>query len=506
MQALPDPAPVLRVSEVRALEADALARSPRPDLMARAGEAAARCARRMLGNGQRVLVLAGPGNNGGDALVAARLLCEAWLQPQVVLLGDPARLPADAAAALAAWRAAGGEVLRALPASAPVPDLVIDGLLGTGTARSLEGPLATAVRWMNACGRPVLALDVPSGLDADTGAVRGVAVRAARTLTFIALKPGLLTLDGPDHVGDVELADLGLDAQARAAASGTRIDARALCAALPPRRRNSHKGSHGAVGIVGGAPGMAGAVLLAARAALLAGSGRVYAGFLDAAAPSVDPAQPELMLRGAAQVLAMDGLHVLACGPGLGASEAALECVRAAIAFPGGLLLDADALNLVAEHNLLRGAVAARTAPTWLTPHPGEAARLLATDTAGIAADRVAAALAIARQLRAFTLLKGAGSIVADPTGRWAVNTSGNAGLAAAGTGDVLCGVAAALGAQGADPRWVLPAAAHLHGVAADRLMASHGGPVGMTASEVATAARAVLNEAVYSPQPPSAG
>jgi hydroxyethylthiazole kinase-like uncharacterized protein yjeF len=498
MQALPDLAPVLRVPEVRAVEAAAFAATPRPDLMARAGEAAAHCARRMLGGGQRVLVLAGPGNNGGDALVAARHLRQAWLEVTVVLLGDPARLPAGAAAALDAWRATGGSVLDALPAAAPAPDLVIDGLLGIGATRPLEGPLAASVAWMNACGRPVLALDVPSGLDADTGAVHGVAVKAARTLTFIALKPGLLTLDGPDHAGVVEVADLELAAEVRARARGAMLDGRILRVALAPRRRNSHKGNHGSTGILGGARGMAGAVLLAARAALLAGSGRVYAGFLDSSAPSLDPAQPELMLRTAAQVLAMDGLEVLVCGPGLGGGEQARDCVRAALAFPGALLLDADALNLMAADEPLRTAVARRTAPTWLTPHPGEAARLLDTDTAGIARDRVAAALAIAKRLRAVTLLKGAGSIVADPSGQWTVNTSGNPGLAAAGMGDVLCGLAAALAAQGADPALVLPAATHLHGLAADRLLELHRGPVGMTAGEVAAAARDVLNAAVY--------
>ena len=498
MPTLPDFEPVLRVSELRAVETAALSAAPRPDLMARAGEAAARCARRMLAGGHRVLVLAGPGNNGGDALVAARCLREAWLDVTVVLPADAARLPADAAAALAGWRTAGGEVSDALPSGAPAPHLVIDGLLGIGASRPLEGALAAAVHWMNACGRPVLALDVPSGLDADTGAVRGPAVRAARTVTFIALKPGLLTLEGPGHAGTVEVADLDLAAQVRARASGALLDARILRAALAPRRRNSHKGSHGSTGILGGAPGMSGAALLAARAALLAGSGRVYAGFLDAAAPSLDAAQPELMLRTAGEVLAMNELDVLVCGPGMGGGDAARACLRAAIAFAGPLLLDADALNLLAADEALREAVTRRAAPTWLTPHPGEAARLLATDTAGIAADRVTAALAIARRLNAMTLLKGAGSIVADTSGRWAVNPSGNPGLAAAGMGDVLCGLAAALAAQGADAALVLPAAAHLHGLAADRLLALHGGPVGMTASEVAAAARDVLNAAVY--------
>jgi hydroxyethylthiazole kinase-like uncharacterized protein yjeF len=490
---------VLRVPEVRAVEAAALAGSPQPSLMERAGDAAARCALDMLGSAQRVLVLAGPGNNGGDALVAARRLREAWLHVTVVLLGDAARLPADAAAALAAWCAAGGVVTNALPAAGLAPDLVVDGLLGIGAARPLAGPLALAVDWINQAGCPVLSLDVPSGLDADSGAVHGAAVRATRTLTFIALKPGLLTQEGPDQAGVVEVADLGLGDAVAAAAHGGLISEHVLRAVLPRRQRSSHKGSHGSVGILGGAPGMAGALLLAARAALLAGSGRVHAGFVDGAAPSLDPLQPELMLCSAAQVLSMKGrLDVLVCGPGLGGGEAARACVRGALAFPCPLLLDADALNLVAAEPALGAAVAQRGAPTWVTPHPGEAARLLDTTTAAIAGDRVGAALAIAARLRATTLLKGAGSIVAEPGGRWLVNASGNPGLASAGTGDVLCGLAAALAAQGADPALVLPAAAHLHGRAADLLLEAHGGPVGMTAGEVALAARRVLNAALY--------
>jgi hydroxyethylthiazole kinase-like uncharacterized protein yjeF len=514
-QASPDLAPVLRVAEVRAVEAAALAAVPRPDLMARAGLAAAHRAQRLLaqappkpshtgGQGQRVLVLAGPGNNGGDALVAACHLREAWLDVTVVRLGKAERLPPDAAAALAAWQAAGGTVQHSLPAPTARFDLIIDGLLGIGTTRHLDGLLADAVTWANtsaaAHGTPVLALDVPTGLCADTGQVLGLAIQASSTLTFIAHKPGLLTLDGPDHAGAVEVADLGLGPAVRACAQGSLLNHGVLRAALRPRPLNSHKGSHGCAGIVGGAPGMAGAVLLAARAALLAGSGRVYAGFLDPGAPALDANQPELMLHPAEQVLALSDagqLDVLVCGPGLGTSAAARDALRLALGFKGPLLLDADALNLLATDEALQALVARRGAPTWLTPHPGEAARLLGTTTAGIAQDRVAAAVRLAQQFQATALLKGVGSIVAEPGGRWFVNASGNPGLAAAGMGDVLCGLAAALAAQGTPAGWVLPTAAHLHGLAADRLLALHGGPIGMTASEVAASARDVLNAAL---------
>jgi hydroxyethylthiazole kinase-like uncharacterized protein yjeF len=514
---------VLRVAEVRAVEAAALAQTPQPKLMARAGLAAAQCAQAMLASkavptagqpaGPRVLVLAGPGNNGGDALVAARHLREAWLDVTVVLLGDAATRPPDAAAALAAWQAGdetfqGGTVQPKLPAPSQRFDLIIDGLLGIGSRRPLEGALAEAVAWANAHtanhGTPVLALDLPSGLCADTGRVLGRALKATRTLSFIAHKPGLLTLDGPDQAGAVDIADLGLSAAVRAQANGALLTADVLRAALAPRPLNSHKGSHGSVGVLGGAPGMAGAVVLAARAALLAGSGRVHAGFLDTSAPAYDALQPELMCHPAEQVLALGQagqLDVLVCGPGLGTGTAAREALRQAAGFAGPLLLDADALNLLATDQALQAAVARRAeraAATWLTPHPGEAARLLGCSTADIGHDRLAAALRMAQQFQATTLLKGVGSIVAEPGGRWFINASGNPGLAAAGMGDVLCGLAAALAAQGAPAHLVLPAATHLHGLAADHLRALHGGPIGMTASEVAAAARVVLNRAVY--------
>jgi hydroxyethylthiazole kinase-like uncharacterized protein yjeF len=485
--------PVCRTTEIRALEAEAAAHEPEPPLMERAGLAAAELARSMLAGGQRVLVVAGPGNNGGDGFVVARHLKSWWFDVTVLFTGSEQKLAADAAAALDAWRSAGGTTTDRWPKGAQ-PDLIVDALFGIGLERPLEGPMAELVMRMNGSTVPVLALDVPSGLDADTGRVLGIAVEAAHTATFIALKPGLLTLEGPDHAGELHVFDLGVEMPGTL--PGHLLDPSVLQAALPPRRSNTHKGTFGNAGIVGGADGMTGAALLAGRAALKLGAGRTFVGCLGGA--SVDAAQPELMLRPAADVVSLDGLSVLAVGPGLGASDAARALVTSAIDRDVPLLLDADALNLVAADSRLARQVAQRPTDTLLTPHPAEAARLLGCTTAEVQSDRVANALLLAERYRAAVVLKGAGSVCALPNGQWFINPSGNPGLASAGMGDVLAGIIAALVAQGCPPVTALLAGVHLHGLAGDRLREAIGGPVGITASEVTDAARAILNEAIY--------
>ena len=266
--------PLLRGAELRALEtrhADVV-----PPLMERAGRAAADLAKQLIGGSRApVLVCAGPGNNGGDAFVVARLLAAAGHRIVVAFAGAADKLPADARAALAAWRQAGGSEVRAIPPRRYA--LAIDGLFGIGLTRPLSGLHAELVDTINAQDCPVLALDVPSGLDAETGRVMGKAVRATHTATFIALKPGLLTLDGPDHCGETSVHTLDL---AFADGDGTRLTRNLFRPQLTPRTRNSHKGSFGSAGILGGAPGMAGAALLAGRAALQLGAGRVYVGML----------------------------------------------------------------------------------------------------------------------------------------------------------------------------------------------------------------------------------
>lgn len=496
MTPFPHGTPVYRTDEIRRIEMLAATETPEP-LMERAGRAAADLAREILGDsGKPVAVLAGPGNNGGDALVLARHLRSSWFDVQVAFFGDESKLPQDAADALTAWRETGGVLLRELP---PLHDcsLVVDGLFGIGLGRDLAGAYAERVARVNASGVPVLALDIPSGLDSDTGRVLGCAVRARHSVTFIGLKAGLLTRDGPDYAGTVHLADLGVAAAALAPPIGHVIADGVLPRALKPRAGNSHKGTYGSVGVIGGAAGMVGAALLAGRAALKTGAGRVYVGLVDERAPSFDADQLELMLRPAASILDLDHLSVAVVGPGLGTAADARTLLAAALESQLPLVLDADALNLIAADKALRAAFTARAAAALLTPHPTEAARLLDATTEAVQRDRVSAAVQLAKTYRSGVVLKGAGSVCAWPDGTWAINTSGNAGLASAGTGDVLSGILGALIAQGAAPESALEAGVYLHGAAADALLAAGCGPAGMLAGEVIDAARGVLNQAV---------
>lgn len=455
--------------------------------MERAGGAAAALAERLRRDGRPILIAAGPGNNGGDGLVAARLLREAGIAVSVVLTGDRSRLPRDAAGALESWHAIGGRTLETIPDQDF--GLAVDALFGIGLTRPIQGPAADLIERLERLDCPRLALDIPSGLCAATGRALGRTVHAEHTLSFIAGKPGLYTLDGPDHCGEIAIDALGI-------ASGTENDDGELVTPacfsrhLHPRPRNSHKGSFGSVAVIGGAPGMAGAALLAGRAALRLGGGRVYLGMLDPL--TVDPLQPELMLRRPEDL--RDLATVLVIGPGLGRSAAALELLRSTLSVELPLVIDADALNLLAEHRVSFDHLAQRRAPTVLTPHPGEAGRLLGIGTEAVQADRLAAATVLAARSRALVALKGCGTVLAAPSGRWWINPSGNPGLAAAGSGDVLAGMLGALLAQGWPAEAAALAAVHIHGAAADVLVADGIGPAGLTASELVDSARHLLN------------
>ncbi|MCC6472386.1 MAG: NAD(P)H-hydrate dehydratase [Burkholderiales bacterium] len=485
-------------ADLRRVEDAARARMPAGSapLMARAGLAAAEQVRRLMPErGRRVLLLAGPGNNGGDAFEAAVHLKEWFYGVEVAFAGDPGRLPADAAAALSRWRRAGGECLERLPEPRSLAsrcDLLVDGLFGIGLARPLEGIFTQWIATINRAGLPVLALDVPSGIHADRGAVMGCAVRATHTLTFIARKPGLYTLDGPDHCGEVALAGLDVDAPALVTPSGWLLDADCLRTSLAPRPRNFHKGKAGNVAILGGARTMVGAALLAGRAALACGAGRVYLGLLDAHAPSHDALQPELMLRGAGELPLEQA--VIAAGPGMGQDSAARAALQRALASPAALVLDADALNLIAADPALAQQAGHRAGAVLMTPHPAEAARLLGVDTHAVQSDRLSATRAIAERFGACVALKGNGTVVADLDGRWWINPTGHPGMASAGMGDALTGIAAALLAQGLAARQALCAAVWLHGAAGDAL-ARRRGPIGTLASDVIAAARGMLND-----------
>lgn len=467
------------------------------DLMARAGEAAAAWAlQRLPERGAPVLVLAGPGNNGGDALEMAALLCRQGITVHLVFKGLHACQPADAQRAHARFIAAGGTCLTQIPTTGGFA-LIVDGLFGIGLSRPLEGEYAALIHTANALAQtwrcPLLALDCPSGLDADSGVCRGAAIIASHTLSFIAAKPGLYTAEGPDHCGDIRIDDLGLGPDLGYPPDGALVHPQDFRHCLVPRRRNSHKGSYGSIGIIGGAHAMLGAPLLAGRAALKLGAGRVFLGLLDPQAPSVDFVQPELMLRKPEAIFDVE-LSALACGPGMGRSVHAAALLERALATTVPLVLDADALNILAFEPNLQTALRTRRAPVVLTPHPAEAARLLDLETAAVQDDRIAMAQELARRFQAWVALKGCGTLIADPDGRWWINTTGNPGLASAGSGDVLTGLITALLGQGWPSTEALLAACHLHGAAADRLAAAGIGPVGMCASEIADAARQCFN------------
>lgn len=474
--------PLYTVAEIRRLEQAAQAGLPPGALMQRAGTAAAAHIQSLLArSGARVLVVCGPGNNGGDGYVAAAELLRRGVAVQCVALA-PA-VADDARAASARWHAAGGVTLSALPAADV--DLVVDAMFGIGTARPLAGPYLAAAESINRLAAPVVAIDVPSGLDADRGAwVGGVAgVEAAHTVTFIGGKPGLYTGDGIDAAGAVHIEVIGI---AGAPSAGTLLAADDFAPLLARRRRNTHKGSFGSVAVVGGNVGMVGAPLLAARAALRLGAGRVYVDCIGAPELRFDPMQPELMFRPHAQVAEVTALAV---GCGLGEDDHARQTLADAIGRAAPLVIDADALNLIAAEPALARACAQRTAPTVLTPHPLEAARLLGTTAAQLQADRVGHAVELGRQFKAIVVLKGAGSVVAQSDGGYALNPTGSAALATAGTGDVLAGMIAALIAQCADVPTAVQAAVWLHGAAADRFAAD----VGLVAGEIAPLAAEAL-------------
>jgi hydroxyethylthiazole kinase-like uncharacterized protein yjeF len=481
--------------QIRAIERAAQARVAPGELMERAGRAAADFALELL-DGEAagaVLLLAGPGNNGGDGLELAAQLARQGVDVEALHLAGERAPSFEAGRALQRAVDAGVRFVDEVPAGRPWR-LVVDALFGIGLARPLAGRARELATWTASLDCPVLALDVPSGLEADTGAVigpDGAAVAATHTITFLGNKPGLHTGDGCDHAGEVRVDMLGADGLHQELAQAV-LNAPPLFAdRLAPRRRNSHKGSFGDVAVLGGARGMAGAAVLAARAALHGGAGRVFAAMLDPGM-AIDPTQPEIMFRDAA---GMDfaGRTVVA-GPGMGNADAAIHLFGKVIEARTPLVADADALNLAAARPELHERLAAHGGQVVLTPHPLEAARLLGVTAPIVQADRLEHARELALRLNSVVVLKGAGSVIARPDGFVAVNTSGNPGLATGGSGDVLAGFCGALLAQGW-PAWEAAlGAVWMHGAAADWLVSDGAGPVGLTAGELPKAIRAVFN------------
>jgi hydroxyethylthiazole kinase-like uncharacterized protein yjeF len=487
------PLPLYTAAQVRELDRLSIEEAGIPGytLMTRAGEACWQVLRSNWPAARRVSVLCGTGNNGGDGFVVARLALMAGLQVQLLQLGDAARIRGDAQNARADFLAAGGQVAAFGQATLDAPDVIVDAMLGTGLERPLTEEWLNAAHAVNASACPVLAIDIPSGLLADSGHVPGEAVRANVTVTFIGRKQGLFTGLGPDYTGEVCFDDLGVPAVV-----SDRVPASAMLHAGPslaglggPRRRAAHKGDFGHVLVVGGGPGMAGAARLAGEAALRSGAGLVSLATHPQHASRIAASCPELISHAVATprdlrpLLGRAGVVVI--GPGLGRSGWAKSLLACVLDTKLPLVMDADALNLLAAHGSRRD--------NWiLTPHPGEAGRLLQQTTATVQADRFAAARAIHDRHAGSVVLKGAGSIVYSDSGPPAVCAAGNPGMATAGMGDVLSGVIGGLLAQGMPLADAALDGVCLHAAAGDR--AALGGERGLLARDVIAELRPLLN------------
>ncbi len=494
--------PLFFVRDIRALEqafAKSHPRLSKGGLMQRAGTAVAAAASAMAGRkkGARILALAGPGNNGGDAWVAAELLRKAGQRVTVVPIGAGQSTENAAKAARAAFIAAKGAVADTLPDPIEA-DVILDGLFGIGLTRAPDGDVARAIAAANACGVPILSIDIPSGLNADTGRAPGAVIRAHTTLTFIGAKPGLFTGAARDVCGQVDIETLGV---ALPASPGTLLAREQVAALIPPRVHDSHKGTYGNAALVGGAEGMVGATILAARAALMMGPGKVYAGIAAREVPPYDAINPEILLRRAEEVVEDSTVSALAIGMGMGTDKTAPRLMTAALARDIPMVFDADALNLISANPSIGAAFKAKTAGIppqstsfILTPHPGEAARLLDVRAEEIEADRVGAARRLADAFNALVVLKGSGTIIAVPGGEFFVNPTGNPGMASGGMGDALAGMIVAFLAQGLPAIDAARLAVYLHGAAADACIEHGMAPHGLTASEVIFEARSLLN------------
>ena len=448
MEELPEA--LYRAEQVRELDRRTIESGvPGQELMERAGRSAYRDLRGRWPGASRVGVLCGGGNNAGDGYIVARLARRDGLEARLVALVDPDRLQGDAAGAARAYREAGGAVGQD-PGSLQGCDVLVDALLGTGLDRPVEGRFAAAIEGLNADPAPVMAVDIPSGLHADTGRVMGVAVQAELTSTFIGLKAGLFTGDGPGCAGEVRFHRLQAPDQAYEGLvpPARRLRPGLLAELLPPRPRTAHKGHFGHVLVVGGELGMGGAARMAAEAAGRAGAGLVSVATRAEHLGVVLAARPEVMCRGVADAAGLEPLleraTVLVLGPGLGTGGWGQALWERAVKHGAPLVVDADGLNLLAARPCRRD--------DWvLTPHPGEAARLLGCTGAEVQADRFAAASALAERYGGVAVLKGAGTLVTCAEGTWLCDR-GNPGMASGGMGDVLSGIVGGLLAQGLTP------------------------------------------------------
>ena len=461
-------------------------------LMQCAGESAWRAARLRWPRATRLLIVCGSGNNGGDGYVVAECARQAGLEVVVLQLGDPDKMAGDALHFASRWRAASGSSQPLAEVDFSSFDLTVDAALGTGLQRDVVGDFATALSAINDSGVPIVAIDIPSGLHADSGAVLGVAARAALTVSFIGLKRGLFTGDGPQHSGVVVFDALGVPS--RVYRDGPKPEANLLSGddaaeLLPARARNAHKGHFGHVLVIGGEQGFGGAASMASEAALRTGAGLVTVATRASHVSAIIARRPEIMARAVENPsdlgVALANASIIAIGPGLGTGTWGRRLFARALDADQAMVVDADALNALAEEPHKRD--------NWiLTPHPGEAARLLRTDTPTIHRDRFAAARQIAEQYGGICILKGAGSIVSDATRAARVVRAGNPGMATGGMGDVLTGIVAGLAAQGLSLRSAAELGVWLHARAAD--IAADGGERGLLATDLFVPLRALVN------------
>lgn len=457
-------------------------------LMRRAGKAVLDALLKNYPSTKKILVLCGAGNNAGDGYVVARLAQQRGMAVKVVSLSNTENLTGDALQACQQWQER-GELSAADVALIEEAEVIVDALLGTGLTRDVEGLWKHWIDRVNAAGKPVIAVDVPSGLDALTGSIKGAAICAEITVTFVALKAGLFTASGRACCGEIIFDSLGLpEAVYETALPHAELLLSADNSSLPGRRHDAHKGLYGHVLIIGGNEGMPGAVILAARAALCSGAGTATVVTRVSHVAAVAAACPEAMVYGSENgnlpALLPEKISVVAIGPGLGRDAWAHRLLMQAIALKRPMVLDADALNLVAEKKIQL------SEPHIITPHPGEAARLLAKTTAAIQADRYAAVRQLFDLMQGVVVLKGSGTLIFDG-GLPGVCPFGNPAMAVAGMGDVLTGVIAACVAQGMALNQAARMGVCVHARAGD--VAAAAGERGMLATDVIEALRQVL-------------
>lgn len=462
-------------------------------LMTRAAQASLEYAAQQFPAAKRWLVICGAGNNAGDGYVLARLAANQNLEVSVLAVVDPNRLQGDAAQAFGDFAAAGGIAHAFDGELRQSTDLVVDALLGNGIDRPVSGEFARVIQLINQHTAPTLSLDLPSGLNGDTGKAMGSAVRADCTITFVARKPGLYLGDGPDFCGAHTLAGLDIpdECYLSEAMQMKTLDIDLVKDQLRPRRRGSHKGDFGRVLVVGGAPGMPGAARLAAEAALRSGAGIVSVATHPTQVAAIFSGRPELMCHGVTSSAELEPLldraTVVAVGPGLGLGEWSKEMFTAALRSHKSLVIDADGLSLLAK-------TSERNNDWVLTPHPGEAARLLQTEIGDVQSDRLRALSEIRRIYGGTVAMKGAGTLVSSDDGPNWVSIGGNPGMATPGMGDILCGVIAAFRAQGLSREAATVAGVDVHARAGDA--AAQAGERGLIASDVLGELRRWVNPA----------